>query len=161
LLFEQVLALRKEVLGEKHPLYALSLYNLAWLLAAGKDPERGEKLSAQALAILQRNTHDTFSALSERQRLDRLSQQRFILDGYLSMAPAAKTSAERLYAQVLAWKGIAAARAAEERLALDRPELTDLMRDLRLARAGLARLAAQPPNPTGQKQWRQSFDRLE
>jgi CHAT domain-containing protein len=69
--------------------------------------------------------------------------------------------AAELYEQVLSWKGALAARRAEERLALDQPDLRPLLRRLRQARAGLARLAAAPPTPAGVKHWRQRFDELE
>src|SRR5262249_39605557 len=91
-----------------------------------------------------------------------LAQYRISLDAYLSFAHDAGPPAPSLYEAVLGWKGALAARAAEECLARDRPELRPRVEQLRLARAGLARPASQSPaSPTAQADWRQRFRRLE
>ena len=50
-LYEQALAIRKEVLGERHPDYATSLNNLAVLLQSQGDYAAARPLYEQALAI--------------------------------------------------------------------------------------------------------------
>ena len=59
-----------------------TLNNLAWLRYARKENGQADKLSHQALLLLQQHPNDTFSASSERQRLGLLAQQRAHLDGY-------------------------------------------------------------------------------
>ena len=51
-LCEQALAIRKEVLGERHPATAISLHNLAGLLVMQGDYAAARPLYEQALAIL-------------------------------------------------------------------------------------------------------------
>ena len=50
-LYERALAIRKEVLGERHPVYALSLNNLAALLDKQGDYAAARPLLEQAVAI--------------------------------------------------------------------------------------------------------------
>jgi CHAT domain-containing protein len=160
-LLQQARDIRKAALGERHPDYAASLNNLALLHYHQGQARKAESLAYQSLVCRQDHLETTFFALSDRQRLDLLAQQRFGLNNYLSVVLAAKTPVARLYRQVLAWKGLVASRHTEERLALDQPALAPLLSELRFARAGLARLAANPPSVSGQKQWRQRFDELE
>src|SRR5262249_28336716 len=93
------------------------------------------------------------TAQSSRQRLNFLQRYRGALDHYLSFAADAGIPPAPLYAPVLIWKGALATRQAEQRLARDRPDLQPLVKQLRHARAGLARLAKQmggrPHQPTG------------
>ena len=50
-LLQQALAIRKKVLGEEHPDYAISLSNLAYLYKAMYNFAAAEPLYKQALAI--------------------------------------------------------------------------------------------------------------
>jgi CHAT domain-containing protein len=158
-LYEQARDLCKAALGEKHPLYADSLNNLASLHAL--EGKKGQALATAtaALGIHQAHLENTFSTLSARQRLGLLASLRFSLDLRLSLA--ARDPAGRRYRAVLGWKGVTAARDAEERLAGDRPALRPLIRRLREARAGLARLSANPPSPAGLTDWQKRFADLE
>ena len=63
-LYEQALAIRKEVLGERHPATAISLNNLAVLLAAQGDYAGAKPLFEQALAIRSRRARDLDTAQS-------------------------------------------------------------------------------------------------
>src|SRR5262249_33677607 len=75
-----------------------------------------------------------------------------------SVTPATAVPAARPYGHVLAWKGALAARRAEELAALDRPGLRPLVEQLRLTRAGLARLAAGvPASPAQRDDWLKRF----
>jgi CHAT domain-containing protein/tetratricopeptide (TPR) repeat protein len=160
-LLERARDLKKEALGEKHPHYAQSLENLAALAYARGRRGEARSLSRDALSIRQEVLGNTFGVLSDRQRLDLLDQLGFSLDLHLSVAVPSDAPASRLYQHVLAWKGATAARQAEDRLARDQPGLTPLLRRLRQKRAGLARLASNPPTPVGQKDWQDRFRRLE
>jgi hypothetical protein len=84
------------------------------------------------------------------------------LHAYLSIACEAGIAAATSYPHVLAWKGAVAARHAEERLALDQPDLQPLLDELRQRRAGLARLVRlTPANREQQADWRRRFDDME
>src|SRR5262249_24503105 len=63
--------------------------------------------------------------------------------------------------RVLGWKAAVLARQTEDRLLRDQPELADLLGQLRIIHAGLARVSAQTPTPAGQKQWLERFRSLE
>ena len=56
----------------------------------------------QGLDILSQHLDDTFSALSERQRLELLAQLRDRLSSYLSAADGTGVPAARLYGQICA-----------------------------------------------------------
>jgi hypothetical protein len=160
-LYEQALAIRKELLGEKHPAYASSLNKLALLTWQEGQPDQASKQLAEALQIVQRHLDDTFSALSSRQRLQLLAQTRYYLNGYLSLRAEARVPAATAYASVLSWKGIVTARLAQEHLLRDNPELVPLLEQLRLKRASLAYLSSQPPTPTTLAQWRNRYRELD
>jgi tetratricopeptide (TPR) repeat protein len=160
-LFEQARDLRKR-LGEAHPDYAASLNNLAMLYRAMGKTAQAAQVAEQSRALRQRLLDRTFTHQSSRQRSNLLGQHRYALDVYLSFGLDAGTAPAPLYEAALAWKGALAARAAEERLWRDRPELRPLAQKLRLARASLARVASrQPANERQQAEWRALFDRLE
>jgi CHAT domain-containing protein len=162
LLYQQATDLTKQVLGEAHPAYATNLHNLAALYRALGKAADATRLAHQALAIRQALLDRTFTVQSSRERLNFLGQYRTSLDYYLNYAHGAGTPAIPLYEAVLGWKGALAARQTEERLARNRPELRPQVEQLRLARAGLARLASQAPaTPAAQADWRQRFRRLE
>jgi CHAT domain-containing protein len=161
-LFEQARDLRKKLLGEAHPLYAASLSNLAELYRAMKNTLEAAKLAQESLVLRQAFLDRTFTHQSGRQRANLLGKHRSALDAYLSFALDAGSPPALLYEAALAWKGALAARAAEERLLHDRPELRPLAEQLRLARASLARVANRlPANERQQAEWRALFDRLE
>jgi CHAT domain-containing protein/tetratricopeptide (TPR) repeat protein len=160
-LLERALEIHEAALGEKHPLYARSLNALAGLNALRGKPDEALRRARTALAVQQTHLENTFTVLSTRQRLELLNSLRFSLDVRLSLGGVAKEPAGRRYEAVLAWKGVTASRHVEERLAGDRPALQPLVRRLREARAGLARLSAIPPTPAGLEGWRRRFADLE
>jgi CHAT domain-containing protein/Tfp pilus assembly protein PilF len=147
--------------GEQHPLVARCLTYLAADAWRDEKPDRAEKLLAEALNIHQRHLDDTFSALSERQRLALLERRRHNLDLYLSLAARPEKDIDSLYAEVLAWKGMVTARQSEEKLLRDEPGLAKLVHDLRSTRAALGRLAAEQVAVAQREAWRQSVRRLQ
>jgi tetratricopeptide (TPR) repeat protein/WD40 repeat protein len=161
-LYQRALDLCKQLLSENHPQYARSLRELAMLYQAMGDFMKATTLLEQALLIQRGFVDRTLTALSERQRLDFLNQFQYSLHGYLSVAPEARTPAARIYEQVLAWKGIVAARQSEEHLARDQVELQPMVQRLREVRAELAQVLRNPAaNPQQQTAWLQRFDDLE
>jgi CHAT domain-containing protein/tetratricopeptide (TPR) repeat protein len=161
-LYEQARNLLAKALGKDHPHHATSLHNLAlWHQAAGNPAEAG-KLARIGLAPWTALLANTFTGQSHRARLVLVQHYKHFLDGYLTTVAGTDEPAASLYEAVLLWKGAVAARQAEERLAHDRPELQPLLAQLRLARAGLARLVnLRPGSKEEQAAWRQRFDRLE
>jgi CHAT domain-containing protein/tetratricopeptide (TPR) repeat protein len=160
-LLEQTLALIKEVQGEKHPRYAQCLNSLAMLNWREGKPAVAGKQMGQVLQITHQHLDDTFSALSHRQQLQLLAQSRHYLDGYLCVSAQTKLPPAVVYEAVLAWKGMAGARAAEEQLLRDQPTLAPLLEQLRLKRAGLAHLSSHPPTPASLADWRRHYRELD
>jgi tetratricopeptide (TPR) repeat protein/CHAT domain-containing protein len=154
--------LNKELLGQEHPHYALSLTHLAWLYYAMGNPEQAGELGRQALQVEQHFLDKTFTAQSDRQRLNLLGQHRGSLDLYFSVAPGAGTPAAQAYESVMAWKGALASRHADERVARDQPVLKPLVERLRMIKAGLTHLARTTPVTAEQQaDWRKRFDELD
>jgi tetratricopeptide (TPR) repeat protein/CHAT domain-containing protein len=162
-LFEQARDLRKKLLTESHPEYAASLHNLAMLYRDMGDHDKATPLAGQALRLQRAILDRTLAAQSDRQRLDFLLQSSPHLNAYLMcLAPSRPVAAPQVYADLLPWKAAGAARRAEELLARDRPDLRPTTDQLRLARAGLARLAQlTPANPEQRDDWLKRFDILE
>jgi tetratricopeptide (TPR) repeat protein/CHAT domain-containing protein len=159
-LYEQALDIYRSAFGAKHSHCANSLNNLALLYRDMGRPAAAAVLVGQALAIEQAQQHDTFAVLSERQRRAVLERGENLLGSFLSVAQDL-TPASELYGWVALSKGALAARAAEERLARDEPELQPLLLQLRQARANLARLGGQNPAPAGMAEWQKRFDERE
>ncbi|HEV3262882.1 MAG TPA: CHAT domain-containing tetratricopeptide repeat protein [Gemmataceae bacterium] len=152
----------KEALGEKHPEYATSLKNLAGHYWSTDQQEKASSCLEHALTVQQAFLDNTFSAMSERQRLDCLTELQSILHLYLSVGPEVHVPATRIYRAVLGVKGAVAARQADERVARDRPELRPRVEKLRQARAALAHWARTPPAISQQRaDWLQRFGELE
>jgi tetratricopeptide (TPR) repeat protein len=161
-LAQQTSDLYKKLLTENHPLYVTSLNNLALTHQGLGKPREGLAPTRQGLAINKRLLNNTFGALSVRQRLEFARTRRISLFLFLTLAQAADSAATEIYPHMLAYKGLLAAREAEEQLARDQPTLKPLLDELRLVRAGLARISRQTPaTKEQQKEWRQRFDALE
>jgi CHAT domain-containing protein/Tfp pilus assembly protein PilF len=160
-LLEQASKLYRDALGDRHPRYADGLTGLAWTCWMRGETARAEKLLTQSLDIQLHHLDDTFSALSERQRLALLERTRHSLNEYLAVGIGTRRPAGELYGRVLAWKGMATARQAEEALRRDSPALAGLLADLRAARAGLARLAIGPSGPGDRAAWLERLRDLE
>jgi CHAT domain-containing protein/tetratricopeptide (TPR) repeat protein len=161
-LFQQACTLRKRLLSENHPSYAASLHNQAGILHCLGKAGEGFPLARQSIAIKKRLLDDTFGALSDRQRLDFARQQRSSLFLFLTLARAVKSPATEVYPHVLVFKGILAARQAEEQLARDQPQLKPRLDELRQVCASLANVAYQTPATKKQREdWRKRFDDLE
>jgi CHAT domain-containing protein len=159
-LLQQALALSREVLGTKHPDYAVSLNNLALLYLDRGDSKQAGSMSGKALEVWRVYLEDNLAAFSHRQRAERLNQLAWTLNFHLSTALDFASPAD-LYQAALVYKGLSAARSAEDRLALRQPRLAALLQELRLARADLARHSARLPGRDGLAAWKKRFDLLE
>ncbi len=159
-LFRNALEIRKRVLGENHPDYAHSLNDLAMLSYSQGQLAAAEQFLRKGLTLLTRWTEGGLAALGERQRIRLVAEQRAVLDGYLSIAPAAGIKTEELYRHVLAWKGVVEAHQDEDRLARDQPELKETLSQLEQARARLAHLAFTTPPAAQRQTWLQQLDAL-
>ena len=96
--------LGRAVFGEGHPHYADCSNTVACALAGLGKYIEAAPIQREALTVAKRHLDDTFSALSERQRLALLAEVRHHLDDYLRIGIAASVPTERLYDEVLAWK---------------------------------------------------------
>lgn len=150
----QALTIAEKMLGEKHPLTLTFLASLgSSYLAAGATSEAFPHF-ARALTAFQNEAEETFAVLGERERLQFLQSQRLVLDRYLTTALARDSHpASELYDHVLRWKGVVAARQAEDTAARDAPELRPLIDELSAARARLAHLAFVVPSPKQRQVW--------
>jgi CHAT domain-containing protein len=149
-LYQQALTLYKDLLGEQHPQYVISLNNLALLHLANNDAQKGEPLARQAAECTRSLLERTAAVQSERQQLAMTTNSRWHLDSYLSLAAAAKTPPEQIYAAVLAWKGAVSARQQHlhlQRRHDQRPEVVKLYAELQQATARLAQLSHVRPDP--------------
>ena len=115
-LFEQSLAIQKNVLGEHHPDYALSLNNLAQLYKIQGDYARALPLFEQATAITTGNLELTSAVQSERQQLAHSDQNKFFVDAFLSCSLLAGDFDANAYQQVIARKGSVLRRQRQIRL---------------------------------------------
>jgi CHAT domain-containing protein/tetratricopeptide (TPR) repeat protein len=161
-LFQQALNLRKRLLSEDHPAFATNLNGLAALHYRFGKAKAALPLCQEGLARQKKLLDSTFGILSNRQRLDFAKKQQVWLSVFLSMPRGPDTSAGTVYNHVLAFKGVLAARQAEEQLARDQPKLQLLFEQLRRVRASLATVSRQAPATREQQaDWRGRFDALQ
>lgn len=84
-LFRQAQEIFKRQLGKNHPHYATSLNNLAGLMAAMNRPREALQLMREAADIQNRIIGEILSISSDRQRLDYLQQNYWLLELFLSL----------------------------------------------------------------------------
>src|SRR5207302_1473056 len=109
-LYVEALAIRKQALGEKHPDYAPSLNNLAHRYAAQRNAANADRHGREGVAIVRRHLELTATIQSEREQLLMADERRFFLDGFLSASRAGKVAPDRVYDELLAWKGAVTGR---------------------------------------------------
>jgi CHAT domain-containing protein len=141
-LYRQALEIRRERFGERTFIYADTLYHLAAVLAAKKGPS-GAPLAGQAMQTARTLLDRAAAVQSERQQLAMLEKVRKFLDGFMTVTAAAKTPADQVYAEVLAWKGAVLTRQRSLRgLRRDQtPEVAKLFEALTTASRRLAALS--------------------
>ena len=162
-LHKRALAIREKVLGPKHPETAISLGNLAALLYGQGNYAAAEPLLRRALEIDRENLELAAAAQAERQQLAMGQSLRNDLNGYLSLASAARLPADAAYRHVLAWKGAVLQRQrrmhALRRLAREdhQPEVARLAGDLQDTATRLATLALAVPDPQRRDAWQRQI----
>ena len=163
---EQALAIDQKTLGERHPQTAASWNGLGDLLHHQGHDEAAARHYLQALAI-QRGVLDLAAmALSERQQLAMNRAARFYLDDLLSLPPTAGLSAERLYGQVLSWKGTVSLRQRQLRQLRRNADLAPLAAELQRVAQQLANRSFAAPTspveaPAGLAEWIARKEELE
>ena len=149
----QATELRKRAFGESHPGYAVNLTNLAFLYSGMDRPDEAEALYRQGLAISRASLEAAAVVQSERQQLAMARPLRIQLDAYLSLASKSPGFAERVFGEVVLWKGATLVRQRGMRLASSDPAVAELFGKLQRTSAQLASLSRKPPE-TSQNAWR-------
>ena len=109
-LLQQALEIRKQTLGDKHPDYAHSLYDLARLYVASGQYDKAVPPARQALQIMREHMELTSIVQSERQQEAMRLDVWTYLDSYLHATAKAGVPVEEAYNEVLPWKGEVAGR---------------------------------------------------
>lgn len=161
-LLRRALKIRGDHVGKLHPDYAASLNNLAVHFRQSGQPAAAANWYRQALAAHQAIIEATLPALSERQQLSHLANLRRTLDGFLSIAAAARLEPGEVYQHVLWWKGQVLVRQLARRQAASGSAAAPLVDQLRVVCGQLAALALTPPagdTPAVREQRIQSLSR--
>ena len=145
-LASQAAGVIREALGSTHCSYARALSALANLHTFAGAYELAEPLLQQALQISKGNRAIASVIQSERQQIAMSQADRYQVDLYVLLAVVANISADRVYREVLAWKGATTVGQTMDRIVAAQPELSPLARELQQASARLAALVlAAPP----------------
>lgn len=144
---EQGLEAFRQTCGPAHPetvdcLSALAIVN--WL--AG-DRQTAESQLAEALRLSAAHVRATAVALTERQQLALLEQQRHHLDTYLSCVLERPDGGAEAYQPAFEWKGTALIRQRAARRLVDQPELAPLFSELQAVTRQWSQLAQQAADP--------------
>lgn len=146
-LFKKSLDWTLKEMGDQNQEYARTMYNLAMLQFARKKYAEGERLARRSVHTSRKLMERCAAIQCERQQLAMSETTRYYLDGYLTLATAAEAPADRVYADVLAWKGAVTIRQQTMRRLRRRleksgqPEALKLYRDLEEATRRLASLS--------------------
>jgi CHAT domain-containing protein len=155
----RALELRKQALGTDHPDYAQTVQNLGLLKFAWGKLDEADALLSESLDITRRNAELAAIVQAERQQLAMAEALRVAIDIHLSLAEAAQHSADAVYPQVLAWKGLPFARQRLDRLGRQHQELAGLLTALESTSSQLAALTLEAPPPDTQT-WKTSIQEL-
>lgn len=109
-LFKQAIEIQRQSLGENHPAYADCLHTLALLYIDMDDFAKAEPLAYQSLRISRQRLDLASTAQSERQQLLAAEAVRARLHNYVNIAQRPGAPVEKVYSEVLAWKGAVTAR---------------------------------------------------
>jgi CHAT domain-containing protein/tetratricopeptide (TPR) repeat protein len=161
-LYLQALGLRRQGLGTKHPDYFQSLNNLAALHDLQGKSAQGEPLALEAVQGVRGHLELTAVVQSERQQLAMVNRQRHKLDTLLSIHDRTGSAAERVYGEVLRWKGSVAERQLliRQSLATNTGEAATLFADLGRTSHALANLYSRAPAPKDAAAYRRHCEEL-
>lgn len=111
----EALGIQRNVIGEGHPMTLLTRAELAILSERlGKSADAAAELDS-VLDTAATNFQLAAAVQSERQQLRMNAEFRFYLDQYLAVADRAKLPGEKVYRQVLGWKGVVSTRQRQMR----------------------------------------------
>ena len=96
--------------GENHPDHARSLHNFSLFHTVSNDPASRVPFAYQAVEIVRLHMNRIATGQSETQRLASTRKYRHYLDGYLCVAADAGIPADKVYDEILLWKGAVTAR---------------------------------------------------
>jgi len=153
LLAKQPAEILKVVLGEQHPDYAASLYNLASLYFSKGDYPRAEPLYVQAMEISLRSLEQTASVQTESQQIAMSQSLRYQLDNSIRCGLAMDPQPQAFMRQVTAWKGSVFVRLRGLRLAAADPAIEDTFKSLQSVTQRLSSLAGAIPAPEKRDAW--------
>jgi CHAT domain-containing protein/tetratricopeptide (TPR) repeat protein len=120
-LYQRALEIQGRILDPAHPDCSLVLRGLAGLYHRMGDHARAGSVLVRALEIDRKSVELASAGQSESQQLRMVGKLRSGLDLYLSLPPGAPSGCDRVYREVLAWKGSVFARQQARRLARNRP----------------------------------------
>ena len=144
-LCERALRIQEEALGPGHPDVATTLNNLAISFAFSGDYTAARPLTGRAERIVNEHLERTSAALSARQKLAMVLENRHNLDALVSVSIEVPSASEA--ATIWRWKGRVAEVLASERAAVLSSDVTALktsFEKLASRRRELARLAFAP-----------------
>ncbi len=135
---------RRRILHDMHPDLAISLTNLASVKFQQRRFEDADGLYREGLLIARNSLESSAIAQSERQQFAMANELRHQLDGYISLGLEAPELAERVFREVMHWKGATLVRQRGMRQAADDPDVAEQfakLQDTARQLAALSRLA--------------------
>lgn len=158
--FGQAISIRKRVVGSDSPAYAMSLLNLGVLYERMGDDARAEPLCRQSLEIIEKNVDRTNGILCERQQLEWMASERYVLDVYLDLGDRANINADERYRHCLQWKGAVFAAQVQMRILRENPELAGVFAELQSVSGQLAAVSFLRPDSKQLESWKRQIHDL-
>ena len=144
---EQSLDAFQKTCGAAHPETVDCLSALAVVHWLAGDRRTAEAQLGEALRLSAAHVRATSVALTERQQLALLEQQRHHLDAYLSCVLERPDGGAEAYQPVFEWKGAALIRQRAARRLVDQPELAPLFTELQAVTRQWSQLAQRAADP--------------
>lgn len=154
---ERAVAMDRKLMGDEHPSTVLRLSNLARVTAAAGDAERAFELESQSLAARRAILLRQLPVLSESERFRWVARQHRSLEQLVQLGPKVEGGAEKVYREVVFWKGFVSRGLLQERAwvaAQADPELIALQGELDMVLARMSRVffdSAADPIEQGEK----------
>jgi CHAT domain-containing protein/Tfp pilus assembly protein PilF len=169
-LIQRALEIRKKLLGPEHPDVAVNFNNLGLMYQAQGNFDEAMPLLMHAAESMIRHLELTAGVQAERQQLADIRQSRLYLDSVISCALAAaqrpgandEALGNKVYAQMLAWKGAVTLRQQLERAAQqgNDPEEQKLWQQLQALSTRLTTESRSVPRPDQQESWHKQLTDL-
>lgn len=153
-LYRQAVDVLKEVFGPEHADYATALHNLGYFYAAVGRSDEADRSYREALVVTRKLLESAALIQSERQQLILGREMRHRLDAYLSLDLDSGKTADRIYAEVLRWKGAVLMRQRSMRTAANDPQAAEQFQRLQRATREVAAVSrAMPSNVQDRLEW--------